>query len=110
MGVPKRSIDLIFAKTPQAKGHIERLWVTLQSRLPIEFAKRWIKTVTEANRFIEKEYKELFNQKFSVEPEAESIFVPLAEGLDIDTVLCIKHTRKTDAWGRFPSKTTVSRY
>ncbi len=25
-------IDLIFAKTPQAKGRIERLWVTLQSR------------------------------------------------------------------------------
>lgn len=70
-------IDLIFAKTPQAKGRIERLWVTLQSRLPIEFAKRGIKTLTEANRFLEEEYRELFNQKFSVEPEAESIFVPL---------------------------------
>lgn len=74
------------------------------SRLPIEFAKRGIKTVTEANRFLEKEYKELFNRKFSVEPEAESIFVPLAEGLDIDTVLCVKHTRKTDAAGTFSFK------
>lgn len=36
-----------------------------------------------------------------MEPEAESIFVPLAEGLDIDTVLCAKHTRKTDATGTF---------
>lgn len=97
-------IDLIFAKTPQAKGRIERLWVTLQSRLPIEFAKRGIKTVTEANRFLEEEYRELFNRKFSVEPEAESIFVPLAHSQDIDAILCVKHTRKTDAAGTFSFK------
>lgn len=97
-------IDLIFAKTPQAKGRIERLWVTLQSRLPVEFAKRGITTVADANRFLEEEYKELFNQRFSVEPEAESIFVPMAEGMDIDTILCVKHKRKTDAAGTFSFK------
>lgn len=97
-------IDLIFAKTPQAKGRIERLWLTLQSRLPIEFAKRGIKTITEANRFLEEEYRELFNQRFSVEPEAQSIFVPFAQGLDIDSILCVKHTRKTDAAGTFSFK------
>ena len=97
-------IDLIFAKTPQAKGRIERLWVTLQSRLPVEFAKRGITTVADANRFLEEEYKELCNQRFSVEPEAESIFVPLAEGMDIDTILCVKHKRKTDAAGTFSFK------
>ncbi len=97
-------IDLIFAKTPQAKGRIERLWVTLQSRLPVEFAKRGITTVADAKRFLEEEYKELFNQRFSVEPEAESIFVPLAEGMDIDTILCVKHKRKTDAAGTFSFK------
>lgn len=96
-------IDLIFAKTPQAKGRIERLWVTLQSRLPVEFAKRGIKTVMEANRFLE-EYRELFNQRFAVEPEAESIFVPLTKGTDIDAILCVKHRRKTDAAGTFSFK------
>lgn len=97
-------IDLIFAKTPQAKGRIERLWVTLQSRLPVEFAKRGISTIADANRFLEEEYKELFNQRFSVEPEAEYIFVPLAEGMDIDAILCVKHRRKTDAAGTFSFK------
>lgn len=97
-------IDLIFAKTPQAKGRIERLWATLQSRLPIEFSKRGIKTVSEANRFLEEEYRTLFNRKFSVDPEAESIFVPLAKGFDLDSILCIKHTRKTDAAGTFSFK------
>lgn len=97
-------VDLIFAKTPQAKGRIERLWGTLQSRLPIEFAKRGIKTVVEANRFLEGAYKEIFNEKFSVQPEADPIFVPLTEEIDIDTILCIKHTRKTDAAGTFSFK------
>ena len=84
-------IDLIFAKTPQAKGRIERLWVTLQSRLPVEFAKRGITTVSEANRFLETEYRELFNQRFAVEPEAESIFVSAAKDLNLDSILCVKH-------------------
>ena len=97
-------IDLIFAKTPQAKGRIERLWATLQSRLPVEFAKRGIKTLSEANRFLETEYRKLFNQKFSVTPEAEPIFVPLSKGIDLDSILCVKHTRKTDAAGTFSFK------
>ena len=97
-------VDLIFAKTPQAKGRIERLWVTLQSRLPVELAKQGITTVSEANRFLENEYRALFNQKFSIEPEAESIFVPLGKNVDIDSVLCVKHTRKTDSAGVFSFK------
>ena len=97
-------VDIIFAKTPQAKGRVERLWQTLQSRLPVEFAKRGIRTLSEANHFLETEYRELFNQKFSVTPEAESIFVPVAEGADLDSILCVKHTRKTDAAGTFSFK------
>lgn len=56
-----------------------------------------ITTLTEANHFLETEYRELFNQRFAVEPEAKSIFVPAAEDLDLDAILCVKHTRKTDA-------------
>ena len=97
-------IDLIFARTPQAKGRIERLWVTLQSRLPVELAMRAIKTVSEANEFLIQKYRHLFNQKFSVKAESESLFVPLREGIDIYEILCIKHTRKTDNAGTFAFK------
>ena len=62
------------------------------------------RAVSDANRFLENEYRDLFNQKFCVEPEAGSIFVPLAENADIDSILCIKHTRKTDAAGVFSFK------
>ena len=76
---------MIFAKTPQAKGRIERLWVTLQSRLPVEFAKRGIKTITEANAFLA-QYRFIYNRKFSVAAEAESLFVPLTPTVDLEEV------------------------
>lgn len=97
-------INLIFAKTPQAKGRIERLLNTLQSRLPVELAKRGIHTISEANQFLADEYRHMFNSKFAVEAESELTFVPLKEELDIDSVLCVKHKRKTDAAGTFSFK------
>ena len=96
-------IDMIHAHTPQAKGRIERLWVTLQSRLPVEFAKRGIKTLEEANEFL-KDYRFTYNKKFSVDAEADSIYVPLKQGINIDEILCIKHARKTDNAGTFSFK------
>lgn len=94
-------VDIVYAKSPQAKGRVERMWDTLQGRLPVEFAKRKIRTVEQANDFLEHEYRALFNKKFSVEPEGASIFVPMSKGIDIDTILCIKHFRKTDNAGSF---------
>lgn len=96
-------VDMIFAKTPQAKGRIERLWDTLQSRLPVEFAKRKIVTINEANEFL-KEYRNAYNRKFSVAAEGDSLFVPLQSNINIDEILCIKHKRKTDNAGTFSFK------
>lgn len=97
-------VDLIFAGSPQAKGRVERLWVTLQSRLPVEFAKRGIKTLAEANRFLEETYLNQFNARFAVEAEGSSLFVPIGETTDLDAILCVKHKRKTDAAGVFSFK------
>ena len=96
-------VDMIFAQTPQAKGRIERLWVTLQSRLPVEFAKRNIKTISEANKFL-KTYRFKYNEKFSVQPVGTSLFVSLMNNCCIDEILCIKHSRKTDNAGTFSFK------
>ena len=30
-------VDILYANSPEAKGRVERLWETLQSRLPVEF-------------------------------------------------------------------------
>jgi hypothetical protein len=96
--------DIIFAKTSWAKGRIERLWDTLQSRLPVEFARRGIKTIEAANQFLLEEYLNKYNRKFSVKPKGESIFVQFRSHIDIDTILCIKKKRKTDAASCFSFK------
>lgn len=87
---------IIAARTPQAKGRIERLWETLQSRLPVEFEIRGIKDIDTANEFL-KTYIFAYNSEFAVEPEdRESAFLPLDDGMVLDHILCIKETRKLD--------------
>ena len=95
------SVQLIAARSPQAKGRVERLWQTLQSRLPVEFAIRGITTVEEANAFLER-YIYDFNSQFAVEPEdAESVFRKLPEGKNLEHILCLKEQRSVDAGGIF---------
>jgi transposase len=94
-------ITLIPARSPQAKGRVERLWETLQSRLPVEFKIANISTVDQANEFLTK-YISLFNDTFSVQPEdTQSAFRPLPSILDVDSILCVKLTRAVDAGGVF---------
>ncbi|MCX7904887.1 MAG: ISNCY family transposase [Caloramator sp.] len=94
-------ITTITAHSPQAKGRIERLWNTLQSRLPVEFKIAGIKTIDEANEFLKK-YVFEFNSLFSVEPLSdESAFRPLSKDVDLDSVLCVKEKRKVDNGGVF---------
>jgi transposase len=94
-------IQLIPARSPQAKGRIERLWETLQSRLPTEFAIRDIRTIDEANAFLAT-YIYAFNSEFAVEPEdAASLFTPIPEGLNLDYILCVKEQRMVDSGGVF---------
>lgn len=93
--------QLIHARSPQAKGRVERLWETLQSRLPVEFAKRNIKTDEEANAFL-LEYIGIFNIRFGVEPtKKESAFIKRPKGLNLDTLLAWKTTRIVDNSGCF---------
>ncbi len=52
MAMKDLGVEIIAARSPQAKGRIERLWGTLQSRLPVEFAMRGITEISEANEFL----------------------------------------------------------
>ncbi len=95
--VKRFGIDMFPAHSPQAKGRIERLWDTLQSRLPVELALRGITTMEAANEFL-KEYIPTFNEQFSVSPqESYSAYVPVPEGEDLDRLLCATYTRKLSA-------------
>ena len=95
------AVTLIPAKSPQAKGRVERLWDTLQSRLPVEFAVHGITTVEGANEFLAM-YIYGFNANFAVEPaSAENAFGKLGADERLDHMLCIKEKRIIDAGGVF---------
>ena len=61
-------IQMILARSPQAKGRVERLFKTLQDRLVKELRLRGISTLEEANRYLDEEYRAAHNERFAVEP------------------------------------------
>ena len=87
-------INIIKAYSPQSKGRIERLWGTLQSRLPVEFKIHGITTIEQANAFLN-EFIVKYNNKFAVVPEDDNLaFRCLDSDINLDHILCIKEERK----------------
>ena len=77
-------ITHIAARTPQAKGRIERLWETLQSRLVVELRIAGVNNMDEANAFLPG-FIARFNERFAVkpkEPQDEFRSPPDAETVD----------------------------
>lgn len=91
-------IALTTSSTPQVKGRVERLFQTLQSRLPVELRLKGIKSVDEANLFLTsyiKEFNELFALPYNLSTDA-------FEKVDIDKInetLAIVSRRVTDNGG-----------
>jgi hypothetical protein len=94
--------ELIPAGSPQAKGRIERLWETLQSRLPVWFALNGMSAMEQANAALPVFIRE-FNRRFRREPacQDDTAFAPLPAGFNLDTLLTAKYNRKTDNCGCF---------
>jgi transposase len=87
-------IEHIKANTPQAKGRVERLWETLQDRLPVELRLLGVKSMEEANealpRLIEKH-----NKKYAVIAEKEErAYRELRASINLDQVFSMRETRK----------------
>ena len=66
------NIEIIHAKSAEAKGRVEKLFKTLQDRLIKELRLKKISTIKKANEFLENEYIEKFNNKFMVEPRTKA--------------------------------------
>jgi transposase InsO family protein len=93
-------IQLILARSPQAKGRVERVNRTLQDRLTKEFRLRGIKTIEQANEYV-REYLEEHNQKFSKKPMSECDAHRSLEGYDLERILCRKEERSLNSSGIF---------
>ncbi|PIU24256.1 hypothetical protein COT12_02015 [Candidatus Berkelbacteria bacterium CG08_land_8_20_14_0_20_39_8] len=67
-------IELINAKSPQAKGRIENLFGTLQDRLVKELRLQKISTMVGANTFLEADFLPKFNQRFQKQAKKKANF------------------------------------
>ena len=86
-------VQMIPAYSPQARGRSERNFRTWQGRLPQELRVRAIKTLQEANAFLEQEYRVKFNGRFQVRSRQEgTAFVPLGSQ-DLNLVFSIHSQR-----------------
>lgn len=82
-------IGSILAYSPQAKGRIERSFLTAQDRLVKQLRLAGISTLPAANAFLEKEYWPEWNARFA-RPVADypNQHRPLTEHLELAAILC----------------------
>ena len=86
-------ITLIPAYSPEARGRSERVFRTLQDRLPKELALAGITDMAAANRYLLEHFLPAYNQRFAV-PAAESgtAFVSWS-GSNLADMLCVQEER-----------------
>ena len=85
-------IEHIPSYSPEARGRMERLFGTLQGRLPQELRVAEITTVEAANRFLKEHFVPAHNARFAVQAaEPGSAFVPFVG--DLAEVLCVQEER-----------------
>ncbi len=107
-------IEHIAAYSPQARGRSERLFGTLQDRLPKELALAGISTPEAANRWLREVYVAEHNARFAVPAEqAGSAFVVDPNGAWRE-ILCIQEDRRvghdnTVKWRRLTLQLPPSR-
>ncbi len=86
-------ITIIHADSPQAKGRVERLFGTLQDRLVKEMRLAEIKTIDQANEFLDvflPKYNEMFSKIAIKEGNLHSA---LPDDIDLREFFCIKDIR-----------------
>jgi hypothetical protein len=90
-------ITHIASYSPQARGRMERVFGTLQNRLPQELRLARIKTMAGANRYLKDRFVPDYNARFAV-PAAEpgSAFIPYV-GRSLVDVLCVQEDRVVGA-------------
>lgn len=86
-------VKVIHAYSPQAKGRVERLFGTLQDRLVKEMRLKGIKSIEEANMFLEA-YLPVYNSRFAVEPKEKADVHRSIRGLNLKGILSVKTERK----------------
>jgi Helix-turn-helix domain len=89
----KLGIQHIESYCPQGRGRSERMFRTLQGRLPQELESAGIRTIEEANTYLKETYLPAHNKEFMVCAQAEqSAYVPWIGG-DLNEIICLEEER-----------------
>ena len=87
-------IRQIFARSPQARGRVERAAGTFQDRLVSELRLIGSATISEANEVLNN-FVPRFNERFGVQAEQDHrANRRLERSVSLDQILCFKHRRK----------------
>jgi len=89
-------IRQIFARSPQAKGRVERMAGTFQDRLVTELRLAGAESIDDANAILQ-EFMPRYNAQFAVPAElAKPAYRAWNEHRPLNEVLCFKHPRRVD--------------
>ena len=90
-------VEIEVSSIPQAKGRVERMFETLQSRLPVELRLAGVTTIEAANEFLNSYIKE-FNAKFALHTDSiKSVFETQPSNEKINLTLAVLTQRTVDS-------------
>ncbi|MCH2534820.1 MAG: ISNCY family transposase [Bdellovibrionales bacterium] len=92
----KLGIKVLFAGSPEAKGRVERSFRTIQDRLIPELRINKIKTMKEANFYLQKVFiPQYWNKKNTVEAQDPNpAYSKLPKEIDLKEICCFEYRRK----------------
>ena len=87
-------IELILARSPQAKGRVERFFETAQDRWVKELRLAGVTTRAQANALLQARLIAEFNRRFTVTPASpQDAHRPLGRGHNLAAILSVQHGR-----------------
>ena len=94
-GLRELGITWIAAHSPQAKGRVERNFKTAQDRLVKGLRMAGVKTIEQANQYLQEDYLAWWNQELTVEPaNADDAHRPLEKSHNLAASLSHVETRQ----------------
>lgn len=90
-------IEIIHAKSPQAKGRIENVFGTLQDRLVKELRLKNIDNIVDANKYLKDEFLPNFNEKFEVSAKEQGdLHTPLNFKESLTQIFTVRSERQVN--------------
>ena len=94
LAMQELAIDLIFARSPQARGRAERLNGSFQNRLAAELQRKGIKDCRAATKYLNRVFIPKYQKWFAKKPaDSRSAWRPVPKNLNLKNLLSAKYGR-----------------